>query len=138
MLLLLLNFKDKTFLNQAINFRILASFTSVRPLSKHVWLNLRRYFDFGPVANTKCQIAPLSRKFEFPVHDNEQLIQIFCSRDGFGNSIGNSTKVKILSEIKPPLVLTGGKQNKLNYLIIFISDPDRTILLFCNYLALIP
>ena len=35
-LLLLLNFKDKAFLNQAINFRILASFTSVRPLSKHV------------------------------------------------------------------------------------------------------
>ena len=52
--------------------------------------------------------------------------------------IGNGIKVKILSEIRPPLVLTGGKQNKLNYLIIFISDPDRTILLFCNYLALIP
>ena len=52
--------------------------------------------------------------------------------------IGNGTKVKILSEIKPPLVLTGGKQNKLNYLIIFISGPDWTILLFCNYLALIP
>ena len=51
---------------------------------------------------------------------------------------GNGTKVKILSEIRPPLVLTWGKQNKLNYLIIFISDPDRTILLFCNYLALIP
>ena len=41
--------------------------------------------------------------------------------------IGNGTKVKILSEIKPPLVLTGGKQNKLNYLIIFISGPDWTI-----------
>ena len=51
---------------------------------------------------------------------------------------GNWTKVKILSEIRSPLVLTWGKQNKLNYLIIFISDPDRTILLFCNYLALIP
>ena len=144
MLLLLLNFKDKAFLNQAINFRILASFTSVRPLSKHV----SNTFKGGLISEgililvqlpTQCaKLLPWAKNLSFSVHNNEKLIQIFCSRDGFGNSIGNGTKVKILSEIKPPLVLTGGKQNKLNYLIIFISDPDRTILLFCNYLALIP
>ena len=50
--------------------------------------------------------------------------------------IGNGTKVKILSEIKPPLVLTGGKQNKLNYLIIFISGPDWTISTVLQLLSL--
>ena len=63
------------------------------------------------------------------------LFKVSAQRMYLALFIGNGIKVKIPSEIKPPLVLTGGKQNKLNYLIIFISDPDWTILLFCNYLG---
>ena len=27
--------------------------------------NLRLYFDFGPIANKRCQISPMSKKFEY-------------------------------------------------------------------------
>ena len=41
--------------------------------------NLRRFFDFGPMANKRCQSILQSIKFEFPAHKRKQLIHIFCS-----------------------------------------------------------
>ena len=57
--------------------------------------------DFGATANKRCQISPLSRKFEFPALYSKQLILI---KFDFAPFDGNGTKVKIPSEIKPPLV----------------------------------
>ena len=36
-------------------------------------LNLRRYFDLGPLATKRCQISPMSRKFEFPAFYSKQV-----------------------------------------------------------------
>ena len=64
-------------------------------------LNIRRYFDFSPLANKRCQISLLSRKFEFPALYSKQLIQIFCSGARFGISFWQWDQSQIPSEIKP-------------------------------------
>ena len=54
----------------------------------------------GPIANIRCQISPLSRKFEFPSLYTKTTVE------RFGTCFWQWKKVKILSEIKPPLELT--------------------------------
>ena len=49
-----------------------------------MWIHLRRYSDFGPIANKRCQKILLSRQFEFPAHKRKKkLIQNFCSGEWF-------------------------------------------------------
>ena len=93
--------------------------------------NLRRYFEFVPNAKKGCHIFPLSTKFEFLTLYSKQLtldsgINVdptfinlvskigkifffswfanFCQIFHALSFFGNGTKVKISSEIKPPLV----------------------------------
>ena len=53
------------------------------------------YFNFGPIANYRCQITPLSRKFKY--------LKLFSVMGRKFKFVGNGTKFKIPSEIKPPL-----------------------------------
>ena len=65
------------------------------------------YFDFGPIANKRCQITPLSRKVEFPTHNEKITYSNFLLREVIWHLlsfIDNGTKVEIPSEIKPPLI----------------------------------
>ena len=64
------------------------------------WLNLRRYFEFGPIANKRWQITTQSRKLEFPAH---LLFKFSAEGSDLAPFIGNMTKPKIPSEIKPHL-----------------------------------
>ena len=62
-----------------------------------LWLNLRRYFDFGSIANKMCPITPLS-------NNSKQFIQIFSPGSYYAPFVGYGTNVKIPSEIKLPLI----------------------------------
>ena len=44
----------------------------------------KTYFDFGPIANKRCQITLLSKKFEFPVHNGKQLNKFSAQGSNFG------------------------------------------------------
>ena len=64
-------------------------------------LNLIQYCDSGPITNKRFQITPLSKNFEFPPISN--LFKFSAQGHGLDNFVGNGTKVKIPSEIKPHL-----------------------------------
>ena len=46
-------------------------------------------------ANKRCQITPLSRKFELPTHNIKQRIQNFYSGEKWHLFFGNGTEVKV-------------------------------------------
>ena len=61
----------------------------------------------GPIVNKRCQITPLSRKWN-NLYTLPREVQIFCSwsdDSDLTTFVANRTKVKIPSDIKPPLVL---------------------------------
>ena len=72
-------------------------------------LNSEGILTLVPLTKKRCQkrgqISSLSRKFEFPTLFSKQLIQLFCLGARFGTYSGNGTKIKIPSEIKPPLTI---------------------------------
>ena len=58
--------------------------------------------DLIPLPAKNAKSLPMSRKFEFPAHNSKQINQFFDQGSDLAPFIGNGTKVKILSEIRPP------------------------------------
>ena len=59
-----------------------------------------------PLPEKSAKFRPWAESLNFLPFYGKQLIQIFCSGARFGTFFGNGTKVKIPSEIKPPLIFT--------------------------------
>ena len=62
------------------------------------WLNIRKYFDIGPIAKKGARFFPWTESY---LLCKEWEIQIFCSWEKFGEFfVGNGTNVIAPSEIK--------------------------------------
>ena len=87
-------------------------------------------------AQKKCQITILSRKFELSTHSTKQLTYLFkfsAQGSDLAPFIGNGTKVKIFSEIKPPLTnLFFSLSWAWNSKIVNYSNCDRARPLPCH------
>ena len=84
------------------------------------WLNLRSYFQFGPIPNKVFHLNLVRRKFEFPAYNSKQVIQM-CNLTHF---VGIGTKVKITSEIMQ-MHLGNDLKNK-NIWFTKLSHPNKT------------
>ena len=82
-------------------------------------LNFKRYFDLGPIAIKRCQIFPLRRKFEFPANSVNTLFKFSAQGRDLELFVGNGTKVKIPSEIKPTLAHAGWLHILFPYIVFF-------------------
>ena len=67
-------------------------------------LNLKRYFDFGKIANIRCHITLLSTNFIFSPIVVNNLFKFFAQESNLEIFVGNDTKAKIPFEIKRSLL----------------------------------
>ena len=83
---------------RARNFCRLVLFYKVGLISK-------RYFDFlWSHCQKRCQISPLSRKFEYLFSEKGGKFKLSAQGQDLAPFVGDGTRVKILSEIKLHLV----------------------------------